>query len=198
MLGTIFICSIQLMPTIYMKSGCQFMSLALSKISPFVHRVRVSLPPGPCCSRELQCHYWYRWSYGPIRPPQTPLGLHLRLRCHHFLQLLHCHWWWNQRQSWQYVDSGQSCLWWFLCHLWHQWSRGNSQSAGCPSLVWRDAGLQGQGKIWMLVKCLFSTYFTTTALVLNKLVMDWQFVWGVSHITLNDSRDQHLPQPITR
>lgn len=171
MLRTTFIWSIQLRPTVYLRIGCHSAS-ALAKIPPFVRHVRASLPLGPYCSRELQCHYWYQWSCGPTRLLQRPPGPHLRQR---FLRLLRCRWWWNQRQSWLCAGNDQSCLWWCLGHLLHQWFRGNSQSAGCPSLVWRDAGLQGHIKIntpmyrvWHNIY-LFSTYFMKNSVVLHLL-----------------------------
>lgn len=143
---TTFISSTHIMPAGVAISSCP----QLPKLPPSVPHVKVSLDPGPYYSRELQCHCWYRWSYGPIHPPQRARGLRPRQHCHHFLLLLRCHWWWNLRQSLLCACNDQSCQWWCLGRPSHRWSQGSFQSVGCPSLVWRAAGLQEEEKAELL------------------------------------------------
>lgn len=131
---------------------CEVLSLL-----PFVPPIRASPPPGPCCSPELRCHCWCRWSCGPTRHPQMPPGPHPR---RHSLRPLRSRLWLNRRRSWPCGGNGRSCLWWCLGRLSHRWSPGSSQSAGCPSLGWRDAGLQDDISISPHLVMIYSINFT--------------------------------------
>lgn len=109
--------------------------------------VRALMPPGPCYSRGLRCRCWCRWSCGPTRPPRRPPGPRQRTRCcRHFPPPRRSRWWWSQRRSWGCVCNDRSCPLWCLCRPSRRWFPGSSQSADCPSRVWRAANLKRSEK----------------------------------------------------